>query len=117
MGLIGRALVHLCCAGNPERLTGMRLRFTAPVVPGEIIRTEVWRGAAAIRFRASVPARSVVAADGRLADLDSFAAEPELADICAQNDHMSRVGRPNAARGGTESVSKWRFGWVRTATQ
>src|SRR3546814_14424803 len=43
MGLIGRALVHLCCAGNPERLTGMRLRFTAPVVPGEIIRTEVWR--------------------------------------------------------------------------
>src|SRR3546814_3231164 len=52
MGLIGRALAHLCCAGNPERLTGMRLRFTAPVVPGEIIRTEVWRGAGAIRFRA-----------------------------------------------------------------
>src|SRR3546814_11939071 len=49
MGLIGRALVHLCCAGNPERLTGMRLRFTAPVVPGEILRTAVWRGAGAGR--------------------------------------------------------------------
>src|SRR3546814_17066579 len=101
MGLIGRALVHLCCAGNPERLTGMRLRFTAPVVPGEINRTEDWRGAGAIRFRASVPARSVVVADGGVADLDNFAPENETAAIRSE-EHST----------GKECVVACRFLWV-----
>src|SRR3546814_7607957 len=41
-GVVGRALVHLCCGGDPARLNAMRVRFTSPVFPGDVIRTEVW---------------------------------------------------------------------------
>lgn len=75
MGVIGRALVHLCCDGDPGRLSAMRLRFTAPVVPGDVIRTEVWRDGGEVRFRASVPARDVVVADCGVASIDRFAPE------------------------------------------
>jgi acyl dehydratase len=62
-GVIGRALIHACCDGDATRLTEMRLRFTAPVYPGDIVLTEVWREDETVRFRASVPSRNVVVAD------------------------------------------------------
>lgn len=64
MGVIGRALIHMCAEGNPRHLRSMKLRFTAPVVPGDVIATEIWdEGDGSARFRASVPARGVVVAD------------------------------------------------------
>jgi acyl dehydratase len=35
-------------------------RFSAPVFPGETIRTEFWRDGDVVSFRASVPDRNVV---------------------------------------------------------
>jgi acyl dehydratase len=35
-------------------------RFSAPVFPGETIRTEFWRDGVVVSFRASVPDRNVV---------------------------------------------------------
>ena len=71
-GLIGRALIHRACGGDARRLTAMRLRFTAPVYPGDTIRTEIWDKGDATRFRASVPARDVVVADAGMADCNGF---------------------------------------------
>jgi acyl dehydratase len=71
-GVVGRALVHLCCGGDPKRLSGMRLRFTSPVFPGDVIRTEVWEEDQVIRFRASVPARGDVVVDSGTAQCDNF---------------------------------------------
>ena len=65
MGLVSRALVHLCCDGEPGRLTELCGRFTAPAWPGEMIRTEVWRGGESVLFRASVPERAVKIIEGR----------------------------------------------------
>jgi acyl dehydratase len=62
MGLIGRALIEMRCDGEAARLTGMKLRFTAPVYPGDEVLTEIWDGDDAVRFRATVPARDVVVA-------------------------------------------------------
>jgi acyl dehydratase len=74
MGLIGRALVHLACQGDPALLTEMRLRFTAPVEPGDVVRTELWNEAdGVVRFRSSVPARGIVVADGGMARVAGFA--------------------------------------------
>ena len=77
MGLVSRALVHLCCDGNPTLLTAMRVRFTAPVVPGETVRTEIWREGDRIAFRASVPARDTVVIDGGSARIGEFENERE----------------------------------------
>jgi acyl dehydratase len=71
-GVIGRALIAGVCGGDAGRLSAMRLRFTLPVYPGDLLRTEQWREDGAIRFRASVPARGEIVADGGVAELDGF---------------------------------------------
>ena len=38
-------------------------RFSAPVFPGETIRTEIWRDGSVLSFRARVVERDVVAID------------------------------------------------------
>lgn len=72
MGLAARALAHLACGGDPTRLSSMAVRFTAPVYPGDRLRTEIWRDGDAIFFRASVPERGVVAIDGGRATIGAF---------------------------------------------
>jgi acyl dehydratase len=68
MGLVGRALIHLCAGGQAHRLRAIRVRFTAPVEPGETIRTEIWREANGdVRFRALSVERGFVVIDGGLA--------------------------------------------------
>jgi acyl dehydratase len=52
-GVVCHALLRLCCGGDPARLRAMSLRFTAPVFPGETIRTEVWHAERAFRARAA----------------------------------------------------------------
>jgi acyl dehydratase len=77
MGLVGRAISHLCCGDDPTRLTEMRVRFTAPVWPGETVRTEIWRDGDGLLFRACVPDRDSVVIDGGYARLDGFSEEQD----------------------------------------
>ena len=62
-GVAGHALLRNVCGYDPARLTGMAGRFSAPVYPGETIRTEIWRDGAVASFRARVVERDVVAID------------------------------------------------------
>jgi acyl dehydratase len=66
-GVAGRALVKACCGGNPERLKSMQVRFSAPVFPGETIRTEIWPEEDRVSFRARVLERDVVVLNNGLA--------------------------------------------------
>ncbi len=59
-GLVGRALLKAACGGDPARFGRMQCRFSAPVYPGETIRTEIWPGVAGAAFRARVVERDVV---------------------------------------------------------
>jgi acyl dehydratase len=43
LGIAGHALLRTCCGYDPARLRSLSLRFSAPVFPGETIRTEMWR--------------------------------------------------------------------------
>src|SRR3954447_18408523 len=56
-GVAGRALVRTLCDDDPARLTAMQVRFSAPVFPGETIRTEIWRDGEAVSFRSRVGER------------------------------------------------------------
>jgi len=45
---------------------------TAPVWPGETVRTEIWRDGADVLFRASVPERGIVVMGGGRACVAGF---------------------------------------------
>jgi acyl dehydratase len=59
-GVAGRALIKACCGGDATRLKSMHLRFSAPLYPGETIRTEIWQDADGISFRARCVERDLV---------------------------------------------------------
>lgn len=50
-GVVCHALVRELGGYDPSRLKEMQVRFSAPVLPGDTIRTEIWRDG---RFRARV---------------------------------------------------------------
>jgi len=60
-GVAGHALLKSLCGYDPARLAAMTGRFSAPVYPGETIRTEIWRDGDVVSFRALVPERNIVA--------------------------------------------------------
>ena len=59
-GVAGHAILKSYCDYDPARLTSMALRFSAPVYPGETIRTEMWRDGDTVSFRARVAERDIV---------------------------------------------------------
>jgi acyl dehydratase len=66
-GVVGRALLKAVCGNDPERFGAMECRFSAPVFPGETIRTEIWPQGNGAAFRARVTERDVVVVgNGRL---------------------------------------------------
>ena len=52
LGVVTHALMKSCCDYDPARFKRMRNRFSAPVYPGETIRTEMWHEGDAFYFRA-----------------------------------------------------------------
>ena len=62
-GMAGHAVLRQFCDYEPERLVGLDVRFTAPVFPGETVRTEMWREGTVVSFRCRVPEREVTVID------------------------------------------------------
>jgi acyl dehydratase len=60
LGVAGHAILKTCCGYDPARFKSLALRFSAPVYPGETIRTEMWRDGEVVSFRARVLERDVV---------------------------------------------------------
>jgi acyl dehydratase len=60
LGIAGWAVLRTMCGGDPARLRSLTLRFSAPVLPGETIRTEMWRDGAVVSFRAMAGGRAVL---------------------------------------------------------
>jgi acyl dehydratase len=69
LGVAGHAVLRSVCGYDAARLHGMKLRFTAPVYPGETLRTSVWKSEGQACFRCEVVERGVVALDNGLATL------------------------------------------------
>ena len=68
-GVSGHALLKTMCGYDPARLTSFSCRFSAPVFPGETVRTEMWRDGTVVSFRARVVGRDVVAINNGRADV------------------------------------------------
>jgi acyl dehydratase len=50
-------------------LRSMEGRLSAPVYPGETIRTEIWRHGEIVSFRSTVPARGVTVINNGRAEI------------------------------------------------
>jgi acyl dehydratase len=68
-GVAAHAILKTLCGYDPARLTAIEGRFSAPVFPGETIRTELWRDGAVLSFRARVAERDVVAINNGRAEV------------------------------------------------
>ncbi|WPB55413.1 MaoC/PaaZ C-terminal domain-containing protein [Xylophilus sp. GOD-11R] len=69
-GIAAYALLRMADGADPDRLRRFDVRFSAPVYPGDVLRTELWTGdGATVRFRCTVPARGVTVLDRGLAEL------------------------------------------------
>ena len=60
-GTAGHAVLKTMCGYDPARMLSFGCRFSAPVFPGETLRTEMWRDGDVVSFRARVVERDVVA--------------------------------------------------------
>ncbi|MEM1375220.1 MAG: MaoC/PaaZ C-terminal domain-containing protein [Pseudomonadota bacterium] len=69
MGIAAWAIPMALRAGDFTTLTHMQLRFSAPVYPGETLRTEIWDTGGEIGFRARVLERDAVVLNNGLARL------------------------------------------------
>ena len=68
-GVSGHAVLKTMCGYDPARLISFSCRFSAPVFPGETIRTEMWRDGAVVSFRARVVERDVIAINNGRAEV------------------------------------------------
>jgi len=69
-GVAGHALLRTLCGYDPARLKRMQVRFSAPVFPGETIRTEIWReDGGRVAFRSKVLERDLVVLNNGLAEV------------------------------------------------
>jgi acyl dehydratase len=66
-GFAARAVLEAVCDYDPARLKSFAARISAPVYPGDALRTEIWRDGDVVSFRTTVPAREnvVVLNNGR----------------------------------------------------
>ena len=60
LGVAGRAVLDTYCDYDATKFKSLKLRFSAPVFPGETIRTEMWKDGNVVSFRSSVVERDVV---------------------------------------------------------
>ena len=65
----GHALLKTCCGYDPAKFKSMEGRFSSPVYPGEVIRTEMWMDGKVVTFRSTVPARGVTVLNNGRAEM------------------------------------------------
>ena len=68
-GVTGHAVLRTCCDYDPDRLRQMAVRFSAPVFPGEPLRTEIWQHGNRISFRTLAHERDTVVLNNGYAEL------------------------------------------------
>ena len=62
-GVAGYALLLACADGQADALRSLSCRFSAPVFPGETIRTDMWDEGGAVLFRCTAQERDKIVLD------------------------------------------------------
>jgi Acyl dehydratase len=59
-GIATRAIVWTSCDGDPSRIRSVAGRFSAPVYPGDTLRTDIWCDGSLVSFRTTALGRNAV---------------------------------------------------------
>ena len=70
-GVAAHAVLKTYCSYDPQKLASFASRFSAPVYPGETLRTEMWRDGNVVSFRSRVVERDVIAVTNGRAEVRS----------------------------------------------
>ena len=70
MGVAMRALIKSYCGYDASKLKSMQVRFSAPFMPGETLRTEMWKENNQIFFNATALERNIRVLSNGLATLN-----------------------------------------------
>ncbi len=71
-GIACRAVLKTFCDHDHTKLTGFDVRFSAPVIPGETLRTEMWRDGDVVSYRMRAVERDVVVLKNGKATIGGF---------------------------------------------
>jgi acyl dehydratase len=69
MGIAAYAVVSGILGNETSRFAGMRVRFTAPAYPGELLRNELWIDGNVVSLRTTAPERGATVIDNARVDL------------------------------------------------
>ena len=68
-GIAARAILKTLCSYDPSKITAIAARYSAPVFPGDSIRTEMWRDGNLVSFRARVMERDAIVLNNGRAEI------------------------------------------------
>jgi len=68
-GIAARAILKTLCSYDPSKITAIAARYSAPVFPGDSIRTEIWRDGNLVSFRARVMERDAIVLNNGRAEI------------------------------------------------
>ena len=68
-GVAAHAVLKTFCGYDPQKLVSFASRFSAPVYPGETLRTEMWRDGNVVSFRSRVVERDAIAVNNGRAEV------------------------------------------------
>ncbi len=68
-GIVAGEVVRHCCGLESARLSSFKARFNAPVYPGEVITTRIWKSGRQVYFTAHVMEREVCVLSNGQAEL------------------------------------------------
>ena len=69
MGVAGHAVLRALLDYDARRFAAMRVRFTAPAIPGDTLRTDLWVNGSVVSLRCTAVERDVVVLDRGRVDL------------------------------------------------
>lgn len=69
MGVAAHAVLRTVLEYDNTRFAGMRVRFTAPALPGDTLRTEMWQQEGTVSLRTTAIERGVIVLNNARADL------------------------------------------------
>ncbi len=76
-GMAAWAALRTTCEADPARLRDFDARFTAPIFPGETIRTKLWQDGAIVSLQCVVLERDKIVLDnGKITIADASGAVP-----------------------------------------
>ncbi len=71
MGIAQHAVLKTCCEYDASRIKSIAVRFSAPFLPGETLRTEIWQDSTDVYFRSQALERGVVVLNNGHVELSS----------------------------------------------